>query len=283
MNVVELITNPRIRNMTLSDVQFLHPLKIDETQCVVKKWMSVSQQFHILCQKMQNHACILMREMHCKMVILKMTYSSFFGFVQRISYHLNAITPLLMSLDEVKYTHMNDVTILETVFNNFERKLFVMFKAVDLVRTNYQMKSIEEKKENVNKQISEFYTFVRQILIFIDDVKSATLSIRESQEMFTSILLELIEQHKHPPELLLHETNESETHECAVCLNENITKMEMGILQCQHSFCLPCLEQTFTKDNSDESHYRCPLCRENVMQITCHKEKGTIIQKFCRS
>lgn len=59
-----------------------------------------------------------------------------------------------------------------------------------------------------------------------------------------------------PPYELLKLSNTSECIQCAVCLNEEITKKNTHQYNCAHSFCLICSHTILNRDN-----LKCPLCR----------------------
>ena len=87
---------------------------------------------------------------------------------------------------------------------------------------------------------------------------------------------------KVSPELTIRDIVSDEVYECAVCFNEQLSMVDVGTLQCNHSFCLECLHSVFEKDNTTNLHYRCPLCRTNITHITCCEEKKTVINEFCK-
>ena len=55
--------------------------------------------------------------------------------------------------------------------------------------------------------------------------------------------------------------NINDKHECSICM-EHISKYKLGITNCNHIFCLSCLEIQMTKYNN-----KCALCRKSIYKI----------------
>ena len=59
----------------------------------------------------------------------------------------------------------------------------------------------------------------------------------------------------------------TKTFECCICWTTDIKKENMGRLQCNHSFCIECLHSVFKTDRSEDTHYKCCLCRSPIKNI----------------
>jgi hypothetical protein len=74
-------------------------------------------------------------------------------------------------------------------------------------------------------------------------------------------------------------TEEKESCECCICLNNEVNRSEIVKLNCEHQFCGECVITTLKKHNkSSEVKPCCALCRAPISQIAVNDNE--ILTKF---
>ena len=70
----------------------------------------------------------------------------------------------------------------------------------------------------------------------------------------------------------MEETIEIVRFSCAICLSDEIEEREQCTTNCNHAFCLPCLNNWFNQNNTS-----CPLCRDTIINYDTIEGKHYII------
>jgi hypothetical protein len=62
---------------------------------------------------------------------------------------------------------------------------------------------------------------------------------------------------------------------CPICLNDNLINGDMMISDCNHSFCVPCIERWFITNINNE----CPCCRNNIKLYTTFRKRKNYVKQ----
>jgi hypothetical protein len=163
--------------------------------------------------------------------------------------------------------YMNYVQRYEMIVNEYNH-LFedsIFFQDFPAITENSSIHLID-KIINYTNSMDEFkitlHTFVRYQQMFHQDL--IVLRNRRQFETETETEKEKLNI-KNKPYLIFEEKKQQQQQqqqqeECGICY-ETITKA--GSFQCQHQYCMDCIEKLFQYSN-----YNCPLCREPISQIT---------------
>ena len=71
----------------------------------------------------------------------------------------------------------------------------------------------------------------------------------------------------------MDEVIEVQRFSCSICLNEEVEETKQCITNCEHSFCLDCINRWFNQRNTS-----CPMCRGNITTYELNGEQHHIIR-----
>ena len=280
--VDDLIYNPAIRGLTVNNVTKLSNIRRMHVDDKLK--LSITQKQHRVGMKL--YSCILMREIFTKKQMLNSTVHLYDDYYQQVT-NFNLITNYFYDIYEWNAIHFEDIT------NTFYELQSV---AIEYYDRSTRYRSIPICKSDID----QFNHYIDNVLHFLNKMLQFSADLRLNELDLQLILMQIegdedeedeeVEIERVKPELCtdICDDNDETSSDCPICLDEKVCITDMGILQCEHMFCLKCLDLCFEKENSN---YRCSLCRANVthVTITCSKQdilvdlaKYNLMMKYCK-
>lgn len=129
----------------------------------------------------------------------------------------------------------------------------VFFQDIPAITENSPIDLIEKIIHYTNS-MDQFKTTLRVFIQFQQTFYNDITSFINRQLSFVNE-----EEKKYNKPNLIFRNNDEKVVECGICYE---TTSEIGQFQCQHPFCIHCIEKLLEYDNLD-----CPLCRETISEI----------------
>jgi hypothetical protein len=152
-----------------------------------------------------------------------------------------------------------DIHVFEEMYTNKKiKELNEYYKQFD------ERKHILPKIEFVNEVFDDDYDFIELKKInnqYYCDMKNNIYKIKNNKVVVDEIIGKL----NH---------NQIDLFECQICF-EGLTKNDIYKTNCEHSYCLKCVEKlmyTYTFNEYD-IEFKCPYCRTNIEKIHCQNTK----------
>ena len=111
-------------------------------------------------------------------------------------------------------------------------------------------------------------TSLNSITYFINSVDQLQGNIISSNDTSGNIMFNDLDFNKHI-EISVDENLEitEEQRECCICM-ETKEKTDVCRINCGHTFCVKCCNESFCTKNRQGETMTCPLCRESVVSIS---------------
>jgi len=123
-------------------------------------------------------------------------------------------------------------------------------------------------------------TSLNSITYFINSVDQLQGNIISSNDTSGNIMFNDLDFNKHI-EISVDENLEitEEQRECCICM-ETKEKTDVCRINCGHTFCVKCCNESFHTKNRQGETMTCPLCRESVVSISVKniESKDTFIK-----
>ena len=276
--VDELINNPAIRGLAVNNVTKLSDIRGLHVDNKLK--LSITQRQHRIGMKL--YSCILMREIFTKNQMLISAFHLYDDYYQQVASY-NLLIPSICEMYEENTIHFEDIT------NTFYD---LQAAAIEYYDRSLRDRSIPISIDQFNHYIDNVFYFLNKMRQFSSviyyckaELHLLVMNNEDTDESDDDNEMEIVK-----PELCtdICDDNDETSSDCPICLDEKVCITDMGILQCEHMFCLKCLDLCFEKENSN---YRCSLCRANVthVTITCSKQdilvdlaKYNLMMKHCK-
>jgi hypothetical protein len=275
----ELTNNEHSRGLTINNVAELCEFRYLKKKHFVEGW-----------EKMNVYPCIIMREINLQQMVLTQAMNAYKytcrEYIQNMRHNYEQLQlSLTFNTDFVErmMSQIDEIQNRSFYFYSKTRRFHLPFDP--------EWKCIV--KPIFWNDIVYFNEYLQDMLNFLDRMRRFSrllyeeeMEIQDYPEEYTFISdneSESEEEKEKPTLSIIEDTtiDMTQMYDCAICLNETIPIVNIGILQCKHAFCLECLHSAFQSDTSYHTHYRCCLCRNNILQVICSKENKNIIQEFC--
>lgn len=122
--------------------------------------------------------------------------------------------------------------------------------------------------QQCNIDLNDYFEFVDSLEVFDSDYDYDTISTKYKN--LINVSMNELDQ-------------ETETFECAICMDDNCSTINKVVFDCKHSFCKECVTQVFLTCQTKKNVPSCALCRRDCNKIQVYDSNvfDDFRERFC--